>query len=74
MTAKGVRVGENQPICHCAAQHVRHRIVWQQAGIDCDATTNAVKVPIAPGQADVEPAYTIWVSVGRRKKLWKPPA
>jgi hypothetical protein len=74
MTAKGVRVGKNQPIRHCAAQHMRQRIVGQQAGIDCDATTNAVKVPIASGQADVEPDYTIWASVGRRKKLWKPPA
>jgi hypothetical protein len=74
MTAKGVRVGKNQPIRHCATQHMRQRIVWQQAGIDCDATTKAVKVPKASGQTDVEPGYTIWASVGRRKKLRNPPA
>ena len=74
MTAKGVRVRKNQPIRHCAAQHTRQRIVGQQAGIDCNAATQAVKVRIAPGQADVEPCYTIWVAVGRRKKLWKLPA
>jgi len=74
MTAKGVRVGKNQPIRHCAAQHMRQRIVGQQAGIDCDAATKAGKVPVAPGRADRELDYTIWVPVGRRKKLQNPPA
>jgi hypothetical protein len=74
MTAKGVRVWKSQPIHHCATQHTRQWIVGQQAGIDCNAATKAVKVPIAPGQADVEPGYTIWAAVGRCKKLWKLPA
>jgi hypothetical protein len=74
MTAKGVRVGKNQPIHHGAAQHTRQRIVWQQAGIDCNAATKAVKVPIAPGRADVEPRYTIWASASRRKKFRNLPA
>jgi hypothetical protein len=39
MTAKGVRVGKDQPIRTCTAQHARQRIVGQQAGIDCDAAT-----------------------------------
>ena len=74
MTAKGVRVGKKQPIRHCTALHMRQRIVGQQAGIDCDAATKAVKVPGAPGRADGEPDYTIWVPVGRRKTLQNPPA
>ena len=55
MTAKGVRVGKNQPIHHCAAQNTRQRIVEQQAGIDCNAAMNAVKVPKTSELADVEP-------------------
>ena len=74
MTPKGVRLWKNQSIHHCAAQHTRQRFVGQQAGIDCNAATKAVKVRIAPGQADVEPGYTIWVAVGRRKKFRKLPA
>ena len=41
MTAKGVRVGKDQPIRTGTAQHARQRIVGQQAGIDCDAATGA---------------------------------
>ena len=74
MTAKGVRVWKSQPIHHCATQHTRQWIVGQQAGIDCNAAMKAVKGTIAPGQADVEPGYTIWTAVGRRKKFRKPPA
>jgi len=53
---------------------MRQRIVEQQAGIDCDAAAKAVKVPVAPGRADGEPGYKIWVLVGRCKKLQNPPA
>lgn len=74
MTAKGVRVGKNQPIHHGAAQHTRQRIVGQQAGIDCNAAMKAVKVAKTSGLADVEPRYTIWASVGRRKKFRNLPA
>ena len=68
MTAKGVRVGKDQPIRNCTAQHARRRIVGQQAGIDCDAATRAVRVPTGSGQPDdVELVDTILRPVGRRK-------
>ena len=44
MTAKDIRVGKDQPIRTGTAQHARKRIVGQQAGIDCDAATRAVRV------------------------------
>ena len=74
MTAKGVRVGKDQPIRTCTAQHARQRIVGQQAGIDCDATTRAVRVPTVSGQPDGEPVDTILRSVGRRKTPRDAPA
>ena len=74
MTTKGVRVGKDQPIRTCTAQHARQRIVGQQAGIDCDAATRAVRVPTASGQPDVEPVDTILRSGGRRKTFRDAPA
>ena len=74
MTAKGVRVGKDQPIRTCTAQHARQRIVGQQAGIDCDAATRAVRVPTASGQPDVEPVDTILRPVGRCKTFQDVPA
>ena len=74
MTAKGVRVGKDQPIRTYTAQHARRRIVGQQAGIDCDAATSAVRVPTVSGQPDVEPVDTILRSVGRRKTFRNVPA
>jgi hypothetical protein len=74
MTANGVRVGKDQPIRTCTAQHARQRIVGQQAGIDCDAATRAVRVPTASGQPDVEPVDTILRSGGRRKTFRDAPA
>ena len=58
LSAKGVRVGKNQPIRHCA-QHMRQRIFGQQAGIDCNAAATAAIVPTASWQADMEPTGTI---------------
>ena len=74
MTAKGVRVWKDQPIRTCTAQHGRQRIVEQQAGIDCDAATRAVRVPTASGQPDVEPVDTILRHVGRCKTFQDVPA
>lgn len=74
MTAKGVRVGKDQPIRTYTAQHARRRIVGHQAGIDCDAATRAVKVPTVSGQPDVEPVDTILRSVGRRNTFRDVPA
>ena len=74
MTAKGVRVGKDQPIRTYTAQHARQRIVGQQAGIDCDAATRAVRAPTASGQPEVEPVGTILRSVGRHKTCRDAPA
>ena len=74
MTAKGVRVGKDQPIRTCTAQHARLRIVGQQAGIDCDAATRAVRVSMVSGQPDVEPVDTILRHVGRCKTFQDVPA
>ena len=74
MTAKGVRVGKDQPIRTCTAQHARRRIVGQQAGIDCDAATRAVRVATVSGQPEVEPVDTILRSVGRCKTPRDAPA
>ena len=74
MTAKGVRVGKDQPIRTCTAQHARRRIVGQQAGIDCDAATRAVRVSMVSGQPDVEPVDTILRHVGRCKTFQDVPA
>ena len=74
MTAKGVRVGKDQPIRTCTAQHARQRIVGQQAGNDCDAATSAVQVPTASDQPDVAPVDTILRSVGRRNTFRDVPA
>ena len=74
MTAKGVRIGKDQPIRTCTTQHTRQRIVGQQAGIDCDATTRAVRVPTVLGQPDGEPVDTILRSVGRRNTFRDVPA
>ena len=74
MTAKGVRVWKDQPIRTCTAQHARQRIVGQQAGIDCDAATRAVRVSMVSGQPDVEPVDTILRHVGRCKTFQDVPA
>ena len=75
MTAKGVPDGKDQPIRKYAAQHARQRIVGQQAGIDCDAATRAVRVPTGSGQPDdVELVDTILRPVGRRKTFQDVPA
>ena len=74
MTTKCVRVGKDQPIRKYAAQHARQRIVGQQAGIDCDAATRAVRVPTVSDQPDVAPVDTILRSVGRRKTPRDAPA
>lgn len=75
MTAKGVRGGKDQPIRTCTAQHARQRIVGQQAGIDCDAATRAVRVPTGSGQHDdVELVDTILRPMGRRKMFRDVPA
>ena len=73
MTAKGVRVGKDQPIRTCTTQHARQRIVGQQAGIDCDAATRAVRVATVSGQPEVEPVDTILRHVGRCKTIWDTP-
>ena len=70
MTAKGVRVGKDQPIRTCTAQHARRRIVGQQAGIDCDAAAKAVTAPVAPALADVEPADTV-LRTSSGRKPWR---
>jgi len=75
MTAKGVRVGKDQPIRIGTAQHARQRIVGQQAGIDCDAATRAVRVTTESGQPDdVELVDTILRPVGRGKTFRDVPA
>ena len=74
MTAKGVRVGKDQPIRTYTAQFARRRIVGQQAGIDCDAATRAVRVPTVSDQPDVAPVDTILRSVGRRNTFRDVPA
>ncbi|MBU0601660.1 MAG: hypothetical protein KKD25_04560 [Gammaproteobacteria bacterium] len=74
MTAKGVRVGKDQPIRTCAAQHARRQIVGQQAGIDCDAATRAVRVSMVSGRPDVELVDTILMPVSRRKTFQDVPA
>ena len=75
MTANGVRVGKDQPIRTCTAQHARRRIVGQQAGIDCDAATRAVRVPMGSGQPDdVGLVDTILRPAGRRKAFRDVPA
>lgn len=75
MTAKDIRVGKDQPIRTGTAQHARKRIVGQQAGIDCDAATRAVRVPMGSGQPDdVEPVDTILRPMGQRKTFRDAPA
>ena len=74
MTAKGVWVGKDQSIRTGTAQHARQRIVGQQAGIDCDAATRAVRVSMVSGQPDVEPVDTILRHVGRCKTFQDVPA
>lgn len=75
MTAEGVRVGKDQPIRTGTTQHARQRIVGQQAGIDCDAATRAVRVPTGSGQpGDVEPVDTILRPMDQRKTFRDVPA
>ena len=75
MTAKGVRVGKDQPIRTGTEQQARQRIVGQQAGIDCDAATRAVRGPTGSSQPDdVEPVDTILRPMDRRKTFLEVPA